>query len=518
MKIKSYLTHKNIFLFGLVLLAAGIPVSRFLVSVAQIVLLANWIIELRFSEKWNQIKTSKAFWAYTGIFLFYLAGLLWTTDYDYGSKDVRIKLPMLWLPVLFFSSPKLNRKEYHTVLHFFVGAVVVASFWSMAVYLGLTKIKANDIRDISRFESHIRFSLMIVLSILYLFFVLLRKDTPYKFFYGLVLFWLLGFLMLLQSFTGIIIAGLIAFTALSWVLVSKNSILLKLGFTALVVSASVYTFFLVRQEWQKLKEVHEVERSKMPLVTASGHDYYHNYESRTTENGNLVWMYIQRDEMRREWNRKSWRPFDSLDFDGNPLQYTLVRYLASKDLTRDSIGVNKLSDTDIRQIENGSPNYLYTNRSSLRTRVHELLWELDQVKLKKNPTGHSIGMRLEFWRTAWHIVKQNKLAGVGTGDVEIAFKEQYKADKTTLHPQWQLRSHNQFLAVMVALGFIGLFLFLLSFFSPFLFKRKHSRFFVFFMLIQFLSFFNEDTLETQAGVTFCVFFTQFLFHHDEHNL
>jgi len=143
---------------------------------------------------------------------------------------------------------------------------------------------------------------------------------------------------------------------------------------------------------------------------------------------------------------------------------------------------------------------------------------MDQVELNQNPTGHSLAMRLEFWKTAMHILRDNKLAGVGTGDVETAFKEQYAKDKSSLQPKWQLRSHNQFLAVAVALGFTGILLFLLSFFSPFLFRKKHSRFFVFFMLIQFLSFFNEDTLETQAGVTFCMFFTQFLFHHDEYNL
>jgi hypothetical protein len=222
--------------------------------------------------------------------------------------------------------------------------------------------------------------------------------------------------------------------------------------------------------------------------------------------------------MRREWNKKSWRPYDSLDYKGNALIFTLVRYLASKGLTRDSAGISKLSETDVHNIENGYPNYLYTSKAGMRTRVHELIWELDQVKLEQNPTGHSLAMRLEFWKTAWHIIKKDPVFGVGTGDVEQGFKAQYKEDQTALPARWQLRAHNQFLAVAVALGFTGLTLFILSFFSPFLFCKKHSLFFILFMLIQFLSFFNEDTLETQAGVTFCVFFTQFLFHHDEYNL
>jgi hypothetical protein len=276
--------------------------------------------------------------------------------------------------------------------------------------------------------------------------------------------------------------------------------------------------YVIVDEWRKQHEVKEVVRAEMPLVTKSGRDYFHDYLVRTTENGNLVWMYIQKDEMQQEWNKKSRRSYDSLDMDGNPIMYTLIRYLASKGLSRDSIGVNQLTPQDVKNIEEGFPNYLYTSRIGLRSRIHEIVWELDQFQMNENPTGHSLGMRLEFWKTAWHIIEDHPAFGVGTGDVANAFKEQYAKDKSRLKPQWQLRSHNQFLAVAVALGFVGLILFLLSLFSPFLFRKQHSRFFVLFMIIQFLSFFNEDTLETQAGVTFCVFFTQFLFHHDEYNL
>lgn len=517
MQVKKYLTNKNIFFAGLVLLAVGIPLSRFLVSVAQFVLLANWLAERNFAHKWKTLRASRLFWAYIGIFLFYAAGMLWTTDYAYGLKDIRIKLPMLWLPLLFFSSPKLDKKEYHLVLHFFVAAVLAASCWSMIVYSGITKIQVNDIRDISRFESHIRFSLMIVLAILYLFFVAIKKSTRYRLIYALALLWLSAFLVMLQSFTGIMIAALLGIFSFIWIIVSGRHFLVKLGFTVLLLVTGSWFFFLVNDEWKKFHEIKEVERAKMPLVTKSGRDYYHNYESRLSENGNLVWMYIQRDEMRQEWNRKSWRKFDSLDQKGNPLQYTLVRYLASKNLGRDSVGVSQLTEEDMRNIENGYPNYMYTSQTGLRTRIHELIWEITQAELGQDPSGHSLSMRLEFWKTGWHIISGNKLFGVGTGDVETAFKEQYRKDNTRLPLKWQLRSHNQFIAVTVALGFCGLCLFLVSFFSPFLAAHKKSMFFVLFMLIQFFSFFNEDTLETQAGVTFCVFFTQFLFHHDEYN-
>jgi hypothetical protein len=515
MQLKQYFTHKNIFLFALVLLAIGIPVSRFLVSVAQIILLCNWLLEGNFLSKWNTLKKSKAFWAFTGIYLFYVAGILWTQDYTYAIKDLRIKLPMLWLPVLFFTSPQLNKKEYHTILHFFVGATVAASFWSIAVYSGITPIKIHDIRDISRFESHIRFA-----SVLYLFFVLLKKDISIrlKLIYASALLWLVGFLILLQSFTGIIIIGIISFTALSWILISKNSVFVKISFSALVLASVSYLTFIVADEWKKYNYRIDVDYKTLPVFSKKGEYYSYDTVAKFTENGTRVWFYIAGGELAIEWNKKNSRKFDSLDLRGNPIKFTLIRYLTSKALPKDSEGFSKLTPADIKNIENGFPNYLYTNTSSLRTRVHELIWELGQAVEKQDPTGHSLSMRYEFWKTSWHIIKKNSLIGVGTGDVEKALKEQYAKDKTALNSKWQLHSHNQFFAVSIALGFVGLLLFIYSQFAPFIFHKNRSRFFVFFLLIQFLSFFNEDTLETQAGVTFCVFFTQLLFHNDEYNL
>jgi len=200
------------------------------------------------------------------------------------------------------------------------------------------------------------------------------------------------------------------------------------------------------------------------------------------------------------------------------LRYTLIRYMTSKGLTKDSIGFSNLTAADIRHIENGYPNYLYTNPTNIRTRIHELLWEINHYVGRQETNGHSLTMRLEFWKTAYHIIKQNLWFGVGTGDVKDAFNKQYEKENSLLKKEWQLRSHNQYLATTVAIGIVGLLFFLVHLLTPFFSKKKLSVFFVFFLLIVFLSFINEDTLETQAGLTFCIFFTQLLFHNDEYNV
>jgi hypothetical protein len=518
MQIKSYLTHKNIFVFGLILLVMGMPLSRFLVSVSQFVLLGNWLVERNFINKWNTLKKSKTFWAFVGIYLFSVIGILWTSDYTYGFKDLRIKLPMLWLPILFFTSPPLNKKDYHAIMHFFVLACVAASFCSMCAYFGFLHKQIHNVRDISIFESHIRFSLMLVLSICYLFFCF---STPplikQKVVYLLIAAWLLFFLVFLQSFTGLIILGILACVGIIIFLFSKQSFLFKISFLILVAGGLVYTIYIVRDEYKKTYAIHKIDFKTLPKTTINGHPYLNDTAYKFTENGNYVYILICDYELKSAWERKSALPYYGLDKQKNDVRYTLIRYLASKGLTRDLAGFLKLNDADIHSIENGYANYLYTNPKNIRTRVHEILWETDDSMRIHETNGHSLTMRLEFWKTALCIIKEHVLFGVGTGDVENAFKTQYQKENTSLQRVWQLRSHNQYLATTVALGVVGLLLFIIRLLVPFFSGKKISILFILFILIEVLSFINEDTLETQAGVTFCVFFTQLFFHNDEHN-
>jgi len=519
MQVKSYLTHKNIFVFGLILLVVGMPLSRFLVSVSQFVLLGNWLTERNFISKWNTLKKSKTFWAFVGIYLFSIIGLLWTSDYAYGLKDLRIKLPMLWLPILFFTSPALTKKNYHVVMHFFVLACIVASFCSVCAYFGILHKQTHNVRDISLFESHIRFSLMIVLSISYLFFRCLTPQIiKYKTVYSLVAVWLLFFLFFLQSFTGLTILTILSFVGIIIFLFSKQSFVFKVSFLVIVMSGLLYVIYIVRDEYKKMYSLNKIDFKTLPISTTNGHYYYNDTTYKFTENGNYVYILMCDEELKPAWERKSKINYDSLDKRKNQIRYTLIRYMASKGLTRDLAGFLKLKDADIRFVENGCSNYLYTSPTNIRTRVHEILWETNDFVREHGTSGHSLTMRLEFWKTALCIIKKNILFGVGTGDVENAFKSQYQEENTSLHKEWQLRSHNQYLETTVALGVIGLLLFFTRLLAPFFSGKKLSALFILFLLIEALSFINEDTLETQAGVTFCIFFTQLFFHNDEHNV
>ena len=113
------------------------------------------------------------------------------------------------MPLILGTSSTFSIKEFKIILVVFVSSVFVSSLITSFVLFGFTKLDPVDSRYASLFISHIRFSLMVVLSIYILFYLLFFKKLPVtlpeKYIYSFSLLWLISFLILLQSFTGIII-------------------------------------------------------------------------------------------------------------------------------------------------------------------------------------------------------------------------------------------------------------------------------------------------------------------------
>ena len=130
-----------------------------------------------------------------------------------------------------------------------------------------------------------------------------------------------------------------------------------------------------------------------------------------------------------------------------------------------------------------------------------------QLHETQNPNGHSLLERLEFWSTAWKIIREQPIFGVGTGDVRISFEAMYERNHSLLQEDNRWRAHNTYLTTWVTFGVVGL-LFFLAFLGQYsLFQWRNDQWIGLVYMGIFLStFLIEDTLETQTGVTFFAFF------------
>jgi len=312
---------------------------------------------------------------------------------------------------------------------------------------------------------------------------------------------------LFQTLTGIMIFTIIGyFLVMRFVYRIKNHVIRYLLFVLLIgiIPASLG---LIHLEVVKFYDVEEIKPDSLVLYTSNNNIYHHDLNREEIENGKYVWIYVCEDEIREEWNKRSELNYSGYDLKGQEIKYTLVRFLTSKGLRKDSAAIWKLSDNDVHNIEKGIANYIYSDKFSAKALIYRIIWEFDHYSKGLNPSGHSLTQRIEYWKTGLKLVRNNFWLGVGTGDLQIAFDKQYDDDNSILDQDWRLRAHNQFLSFFIAFGVFGFFYCVFALFAPVVLEKKYNdAIFMIIFIIGVLSFLNEDTLETHIGASFFAFF------------
>jgi hypothetical protein len=504
----SPVVHRYIFLFGICILGGAMLFGMAPTSIPQAILVGNWLLEGNFKEKLRALKSNKIFWALTSVFFIHLLGLLTTTNLEAGLNDIRVKLPLVLFPLVFFSTKVIDKREFNLLLNLFIIGILINSFWCIYYYYSHTLI---DLRKVSRFMSHIRFGLFINMGICTLvYFIRERKKTIYRIVFVMTIVYLLWFMLNFGLVTGIVLFSLISIAFVFYLIVKQNVKVKLIGFSTLMALLFAGFCFL-NSEWKKNSFIDTSINNQPKEKSLSGRNYYPVGLNKQTENGFYLAYNIQYDEIYKVWPELSKKSILQSDERENPLIWTLLRYMTSKGLTKDSFGLSQLSKSDIENIENGITNYNYADASPLRIRVKGFMSEYQDYKSGANPSGNTMLMRFEFWKAAIYIIKRNVWLGVGTGDAQTAFNKAYYRTQTNLTPEWRLRSHNQFLAITVSFGIVGLIVFIFSIIYPiFVLRRKLDELYFAFIFIVIISFITEDTLESLTGASFFAYFNSLL--------
>ena len=120
-----------------------------------------WLIAADLPGRVKSLVRQPFFWLVSGLFFLHLLGLWNTEDFTYGMKDIRVKLPLLLMALMFAGGPVLTEKEYRSVFFALLTGVLISTGYGFATFAGWTHLPVNDYRDYSHFISHIRLSLLI---------------------------------------------------------------------------------------------------------------------------------------------------------------------------------------------------------------------------------------------------------------------------------------------------------------------------------------------------------------------
>ncbi|MDP4226319.1 MAG: O-antigen ligase family protein [Bacteroidota bacterium] len=516
--------HERIYIVALIMLVIALPFSFFLMSLSQIILLINWLSEGNFGEKLKILKDRKGILLICSIYLVHLLWLINTSDFAYAFHDLKIKLPLLVLPLIVGTSRSLNKNQVKIILQFFIAAVVAGTLLSTAILLGFSSLHVTDVRQISVFISHIRFSLLIIMAIFCLLWIAFsgqfNLNKSGRIFYPLAIFWLFVFLFLLQSFTGLFICMALCFVLFFRYWKNIKSLRLKIGICLAILISVCFSAGYIAHCLKKFYTIETISPASVKSYTGQGNPYSHDLNNKIVENGHYVWLNYCEKELRESWNQRSRLVYDGKDRKGQDIKYTLIRYLTSRGLDKDAKGVNALSEQDVRNIEWGMSNYIFQNKIGLYPKIYETIWQIDVFRKGGNPSGHSVTQRILYLSAAFHIIGENFWFGTGTGDVKAAFHTMYKKLDSPLTARWRLRAHNQFVTFFLSFGIFGFCWIMFAFIAPVILEKKSFDFLTFiFLFVAFASMLNEDTLETEAGMVFFAFFYSFfIFGRDKKTL
>jgi len=513
--------HRLIYISALSVMACAVPYSLFAVNVCLITLLSNWVLEFGWKEIIKRFKETPTLWAFLLIYLSIFFSFFYSENLIKADREVRMWLPMMIIPIVISTSLPLEKKEFKSILLLFCLSVSFTTFQGLFTFIKHFDQIGQDVRFLSPYILHIRLSILINVAIFSLWYLSFNKVFNTNILKRVLLLilsiWFVLFLFILQSVTGIVTFVIVSILSLLWLFFRSNNIKVKFALLVSFILLFLLLISYLTHEVDRYFTRSPIDLASLPQRTINGNLYRHDTLNKQYENSHLVWINISDIELERGWQRVSKIPFSGKDNAGNSIDKTAIRYLASKGLTKDSIGLSKLDSVDIRLIENGVSSVIYRfHRIGFYPRFYQLLWEIDMYNTFGTISGSSVVQRFVFLKSTWGIIKKNIFFGVGVGDAKDELFKYYKENVPNLSQESWKSTHNQYLYIWLTSGIVGLFMFLFGFFAPFFFKKMYRHFLPStFIMILLISMFSITTFERFLATSFiALFYSIFIFGYN----
>ena len=482
-----------LFKWSIILLGVSLSCSKFLMTIGQISALFFLLVGFILDRKLLQ-KPSLFFWGFILLYGLHILWLIPDGDLAYGLKDLRIKLPLLTIPFAFAFAPAKWLPSKNMLFGFLLAGFIGSTLYSFTLYMGWTHWREiQSFRDYSPLVSHIRL-ITIGVGLFFWSFFLWKKQVWKVLAFGIYLALVIS---LFQSLTGLATLGFgMVFGLLKW---GSKWVRISTVVTAIALVSVVFA------AWQNYNTLDPEYRAPQKTDKSPWGVHYKNTSSHQINNHHPIWDYVEKGSMRFAWLKRTNISPDSLTENGNRIEGILINYLTAKGLRKDLNGVNALSEEDISKILKGHFLPDWEEKTPLERRMITTFNEINLMRDGMVPNGQSVSLRLLYLQTGFNIWEPNKWLGIGTRNIQNAFQQYYQEELPQLKEQYRRKTHNQWMSFLILFGIIGC-LPLLLFFAYSMPKTKLASWALLVLLTQFLTFFWEDTLENQVGVTVFSFF------------
>lgn len=214
----------------MIIMMAALFFSRAVLSAGIIAFTAISLIHPDFKKHIRHFFATPLLWGMSLLFFLPLISGFWSEDKNEWLEIIRIKLPLLLLPLAFAGPIHFTKRLWEWLAYIFIVIVSAASIWSMFHYINNISaanegyLRAKTI--ITPLENdHIRFSWLISVAALLSGWLLKTKSKENKtvaLVFAFILVWLVIFLHILAARTGLISFYIMLAAAALWFIIKKE--------------------------------------------------------------------------------------------------------------------------------------------------------------------------------------------------------------------------------------------------------------------------------------------------------
>ncbi len=213
----------------MIIMMVALFFSRAVLSAGIIAFTAISFIHPDLKKQFRHFFATPLLWGMSLLFFLPLVSGLWTEDKNEWQEIIRVKLPLLFLPLAFAGPIHFSKKQWEWLVTIFIALVTAGSIWSMFHYISNMSaaneayLRAKTI--VTPLENdHIRFSWLISAAALlsgWLWTKKRKENKPVAWVLAFILIWLVIFLHILAARTGLISFYIMLAVFAVWVIIKK---------------------------------------------------------------------------------------------------------------------------------------------------------------------------------------------------------------------------------------------------------------------------------------------------------
>jgi len=245
--------RKQAVFLSIVLMLAGLLFSRILLSSGLIFFAVLTLVHKNIRAQLQIFFSSPFLWGMTLLFLVPLISGLWSEDLSNWSQIIRIKLPLLLLPLCFAGLTNFEFKDWEKIAWTFLITIIIGVSYSMWQYMqDAGSVHAGYLRSHTIKtpvgNDHVRFSLVVTIAIQTIVFLLMTKKKQFSkgisLFLWIVFTGLVIYLHILAVRTGLLCfyTGILIF--LIWLLWNRKDKLRTAFFLVILFTLPVISYFV----------------------------------------------------------------------------------------------------------------------------------------------------------------------------------------------------------------------------------------------------------------------------------